>query len=487
MLRVRRLAGPVVASLTLLAAGACSLGLDESLIDRMADAGTTVEAGSIDATTPDADVPDAAVPATSCTSDAECTSTDPCLQGHCEIARGVCLYDVCRPAACTSATCTPGVGCTDPQPHGLQASKFDVGAPVLSADVVAALHPYVFLGTAAGLVVFDVSNPAAAPRKVPVLGLAFVPSSFALSGHRLFLVGTVVGGTSGIGSRLPIAWLDVPALPGAASMTAASALATYGRSETPKVLARTDGTAFLVGPNTSSFATARLEAPFVEPVELTPYPAGFGGGFQLAGSSGDRVIALSTQLNDQRLAVVADAGAPGSKSKETQLDSGVVGQNSTFGPYADGALAWASASLGAPSPGASVRAVQFGLPVTSATTDPSPGPYVDVEVFASPPGFAADVVAPLAFVDATHVMTVAAAAEGITQTSVKFVDRSSFSLVKKASGVGDRRAVIPLPPSTVVGAAGSNGVGYVVVSEPANADAGKAASTSVYVFDSACD
>jgi hypothetical protein len=72
----------------------------------------------------------------------------------------------------------------------------------------------------------------------------------------------------------------------------------------------------------------------------------------------------------------------------------------------------------------------------------------------------------------------AAARENTAQTSVQFVSREPLELVRDPDA-GVKRTVLPIANTTIVGAAASNGIGYVVANDvPMNA--------TVYVFDPSC-
>ena len=109
--------GLVAATLGALALfGGCSLGLDPSLIPG-SEAGVA-EAGdaAVDAPNP-----------TACKSDPDCKSSNGCLTGKCDTAKGKCDYTLCPTNSCNASVCDNGTHtCSAPAAYGFHAGTFHV-------------------------------------------------------------------------------------------------------------------------------------------------------------------------------------------------------------------------------------------------------------------------------------------------------------------------------------------------------------------------
>lgn len=474
---------------TCAAIAACSLGLDEGLLDRP-DAAPEVDTGAPDT---GVDAPPPLRDGGACTRDDECTTTHGCLKGRCDLARGACAYDVCKPMACTSGACDLAKQeCTQPKPYRYRAGSFTIGAPLSCTRCVAAVHPWLVVLTANGPLAFNVSDPqggAAVP--VPVTGVGFVPSVIVQSGSRVYFVMPSQG--AGASTRLPLAYIDMPADPFVTKLEAKTVLAVYNRppGESPTVLAREGDSVILIGPGgAQSFPSAIVQPPLTEPVTITMSPlSGFTAGTTPVAVSGSRLV--MRQINPTSgiatFGFIADAGSPmPAAQQDTALtDAGPFGGGESFAQTPAGSVFWAVNNLtAAPSPGpASARAVRGYFLVADRTATFDPSASVDIEVFggagAPPPGGAA-LAGPSAMVDPKSAIVVAAAREGVAaQTSIQFVRRDPLELVKDMDGGLPKRTVLPIPIGSIVGAAASNGVGYVVANEPAS-------NATVYVFDPAC-
>lgn len=482
-----------LAALASLATGvvaACSLGLDESLIAAAPDAGEKpdgfVDTGPIDAGADAQATPDAGP----CAKDEDCVSTNACLKGRCDLARKACAFDVCHAAACSAATCdTAAKTCGAPKTYTLRPSTFKVGAPAACGRCIAAVHPYVFVGTPSGVVAFNMANPTQAPAAVPVTGLGFVPSLMMTSGSRVFFFGPAVGG--GPPSRVPVAWLTVPSDPFVTSIAIENTLAGWNRpsGEGLGTLARSDDGAFLYT-GAALLPTAVLPAVPSDRFDLTAYLTPPTPGFGLVSASGTRFLFQSVDANgNASFEFVANVGTPqvtdAGIAATPSPDKTVVAGPQYFSQTADGAVLWSYAQLTAPpqTPGVAVRAVRSGFLVGSAA-GPADGATVDVEVYPPNVPNGANVTGPNATLDQGTAMIVTAAKESFTaQTSVQFLKRQPLALVPNADNT-PRRAVLPIALGTVVGAAGSNGIGYLLANEAATPEL--QANASVYVFDPAC-
>lgn len=474
---------------TTLAAASCSLGLDESKIDATKEAGafdadvadtSTVDAGD---SGPTPGLPDAAA----CAKDEDCTTTHGCLKGKCDLSRKACVFDVCHAMACNAAACDVNAKtCGAPKPYPFKATQFAVGAQVTGR--IAAVHPWLFAQTAMGVVAFNVGNTSATtPPSVPVVGLGFVPTQMVVSGSRLFFLATPTGPGP---SRLPLAWVDVPSDPFASKIEATSVLATYSRpaAEGVGLVARGGDTALLLGPQPQSFPSAIVQPPLAEPLTITATPIVFSAGTSPIAMSGARLVMQSVDgTGIATFGLINNAGsATPQNAGDTRLaDAGPLSRPQQFAQSPEGAVFWTIASLsGAPGAmGTVTRSLRghFLLPDGTATFDPAAG--FDIELYnVTPVGQGANLAGPTAMLDANTAIVLAAARENPgAATAVQFARRQPLGIVKNADNTTPRRAVLPVPVSSFAGAAGSNGIGYVVANE-----GGPTPNATVYVFDPAC-
>ena len=401
------------------------------------------------------------------------------------------MFDVCRASACNAGACDTSVrACRDVKPYGLRPAQFKVGAPAACSRCIAAVHPYVFVGTATGVVAFNVANPTLnAPPPVALPGLSFVPTALVASGSRVVAIGAAVGPGP---TRLPFAWVDVPSDPFATQLRPNDTLAGWNRpaGEATLALARDDQSA-LVFTSAAQFPAAATPATLGDRFDLTalltPMPPGAGA----VSVSGGRLLVQALDGNgNASFGFVPNVGTPQVSDAGLSvagIDAGaIVGNPQFFGQSNEGAVIWSYAALTAPAGalGATIRAVRAGYVVGGAAAGADGSQVIDVEPFPQKdiaPGTA--VTGPIASLDANTAMVVTAARESLSQLSVQFLTQKPLGLVRNADSQ-PRRAVLPIPLATVAGAAGSNGIGYLLANEAATQD--QPANASVYVFDPAC-
>ena len=478
-----------VATVSALAAVAsCSLGLDESLIGRTPDASlpdTPIE----DASTPDVteDGPPPPTPEGGvCTKDEDCKTAHGCLTAKCDLGRKACVFPVCRSAACSSAACDAATQkCGAPSTYKYRAAQFSVGAAI--GRCIAAVHPFLFVGTVDGVVAFDVGDPQnAAPRKVPVIALTFLPTQMIASGSRVFFVGPPTGAAPS--ARVPLAWIDVPATPFVDKITAQSVLATYNRPPNEGVLLhpRENDTALLLNQAAAaSYPAAAVEPPLVEPLTLTATPIPLTAGMVPQTTSGTRLVMNVITIGAPSFAFVNGAGsaAPQNAGDVALGPAAPVGPSQAFATSPDGAVFWSSTSLtGTPGqPMVFARAVKSYFLVVGAAANFDATKGVDVEVYA--PGVQvgqnAQLAGPVALLDAKTALVTTAIPANLAQTNVQFVKLDPLGVVKNAD-MQPRRLPITLPIGQLA-AAGSHGIGYVLAVDP-NAPA----APVVHVFDPEC-
>lgn len=466
----------------------CSLSLDESLIGRNGDGAGGPDGGGV-APGIEAGVDGGSTTElpTTCAADDACTTTDPCLKGRCDLARGACVYDVCRPAACSAAVCDAAAKrCGAPLPYTYESTQFPVGAPVLSRGAVA-MYPWLFVLTNAGPIVFDVSNPSGKnPRRVPLAGLGFVPTQMVQSANRVWMI----GGASGPGpSRLPIAWIDPPSDPFATTLTARTVLATFDRpaAEGLGLFAGATGSALAVGPIGAQLPSFVVTAPVAEQASFTSTPfLPIMNGVPVAGS-GRRLLLSAVTSSAASFQLVDGAGtnAPVPGAITTVPGAGLVSTSRAFGASPDGAVFWASGVHVDQGAGdIRTRAVR-GSFLLANQTSPLADFAFDVEVFDAP-GMPLGAEAPVtgatvAMPDAQTAILVTPAREAIaTQIAVQFAKREPLGIVKEPGGA-PRRRVANAPLSAVAATTASNGMGFVVTN-----DGAPATNATVRIFDPAC-
>jgi hypothetical protein len=476
-------AASLFAGLSLLGVASCSLGLDESLIEK-AHGGTGVYVppdGAADGALADANGGTSDGGASiECTDDVECASTDGCLHGKCDVARSRCVFDVCRPAACTAGVCDrQAKTCSGEAPYKLQASQFKLDSKLACAHCAAAVYPWLFAITASGVVAYDVSNPASStPPQVPVVGVGFVPVALAQSGSRVWMLGSAVGAGP---SRLELAYLDAPANPFVEKLAAHTVLATYDRkAETLSIFPRAGESALLVA-QTAPGAAAAVEAPLVEPVSIDASEITVTANFVPNAVSGDRLLmgAVVNQAASFYLIEKAGSAAPANGTTANLTSVGAVSTQHAFAQGDDGTVFWATGVHQGVGPAATTRAARgyFLVPGAAGQIDAQAG--VDIEVYTNV-GMNAAVFganqAAAAMLDANTVMVAAQAHENANQTAVQFVTKAPLGLL--VDGAAPRRKVVDVKIGDVGATVGSHGIGYLIASDDT--------SSTTYVFDSAC-
>jgi hypothetical protein len=497
--RAAIVAAAIVLTPAALVLASCSLGLDESLIGQGAEASTDLDVVAIDSGAGDGGDggPSVLPEAGACTTDNDCKGTAGCFTAKCDVARKRCVFDVCRQTACNSAACTTTASpttCAPAKPYKYEAAQFPVGAQIGCGGQLgrcfAAAYPFVFVGTTNGVLAFSAMDPqSTAPPSIPITGLGFVPVQMVASGNRVFFIGNPVGiGTS---SRLPLAYVDVPSDPFAKKVEAVTVLANYPRpAADPVVLyARGDDTALLVDFNAmTSYASAVVAPPLVEPVTLSSNVISFTAGAAPDAVSGTRL--MLGQLNPAGTPLFALASNAGETSTATVPDVAIpsatpASSPSYFAQSPEGAVFWAHVALdGPPAPPAppppGIRAAKgyFVIADGSASIDADAG--IDLEAFGGAPQ-GTPTVGPIAMLDAKTVMvTTASPANPTLQTNVSFLTRSPTLAIVKNADATPRRSLIALPVGQLA-AAGSHGLGYVLAVDPAAPTA-----PTVHVFDPAC-
>ena len=497
-MRARRLlfaACAIVATSSIAAAG-CSLGLDPSLIGKGGDGGGAGGEGGVPGEAGGDAKSDAAGDGATqilpgdCTVDSDCTSTNACVTStKCDPSSHVCVFDVCPAAACMAAVCDGNtMSCSAPVTYGYHAGSFSVGVGGVgcgsASRCFAAEYPYVFVGTTNGVVAYRVDDPTdSGPVPVAVDGLPFLPAWMVATGRRIYFVGNVVG--SGPTYHVPIAWVDVPQDPFLPQFNATTVFVGYGQPSWSYLFPGATGSAFLVnGDSTQAYPTVLLTAPVADSSTLALSAApDIAAGASPVAASGSRLVTYRyTNAPDYLGAFSFETGAGTSAAQnageQTTTAMGPVVPQGFVAQGPDGSLLWDAPTAtivdGGPNTTSTSRMAWLLASATATTFDASAN--VDVETYPMPLGFGTAVAGPMAWIDTNTALVTAAAPEDTTQTSVQIASRAMLPPTVLAS----HRYVVPVDVGHI-GAASSNGFGYVLVQDdPMNATA------TVHVFAPTC-
>ncbi|MCL2724512.1 MAG: hypothetical protein FWD69_08755 [Polyangiaceae bacterium] len=522
---------------------ACSLGLDESLIEG--------DAGGNGPGTPDSmvDSGDSNAPSglerKPCTLDTDCPSTA-VLTGRCDLglpwppSPGTCAYDVCGvqdAGACSARTYTDAGCSASIVQHSYKAAMFklpsdmgDIGcggaaSPGAANRCFAAVYPFFFVGTQNGVRAFSAKNALtpdntglATPLEVPVTGLSFIPNPTQIfaSGSRVFFIGPMESSTS-----MPIGWLDVPVDPLAKELVANAVLANWatspgdgGAAGFPRVDPSSNPpesyTALLVSLVPSAqgdFSVAALVPS--EPLDLKatsvspPSVAGTADAGMI--TSGKRLVIdrITSGVTAPNMAatfrVYNDVGVNGliavTPDIPFQMNTGSVPLPQSFAASPGGAVFW-SVAVASGANLANASGVQgFFLTTDGNTAIDSNANPVTIETYSSIVPIDANkgiIVGPAAMLDNdTAIVTAGTMLNGSTpnQTSVQFVKRDPNGFVLPSlvpSNASPHRDVLTNVTVDKVGVAASHGMGYVLI---ANVTVANPLTTTlqVNVYDPNCN
>ncbi len=496
------------------AACGCSLGLDRSLLDRDAQAGssssdldTAVPLGP-DGTLADAlngGLPrpsldageDAAVgddttsiaDGSSIPSDGGRNGAQPCTTDT------QCPQDF---AHCGASSCGPGGFCTPMSTYHLLATSFAVGTAAVPRSIaarplsvplydeaIAAAYPYVFVVTVGGVIAFDVSSPVdAAPRRVPIAPLPTgVVAAIAL-GPLVYFVADVSGAPNG--AYQAVAWVDVTGTAGAVSLQAHLAPQLQVIPMAPQVptnitslfnvLPAWPAGLFLVyysNNEATYYPTAKTATPNASDTLVPFWNQALVTGAELTVASGSRLVAYTYDSLQPKLALVSGAGSSAAMVSPQTTAPIPAARQAAFASSPRGGVLWTSALVSsATSPITSARLTRL-LPDDLATVFTASGAastFVDLEHYAGVSQSSAVVAQPV-WVDGKSALGLALDHATAADTAVHVVTcDTSLAL---APGF----ASLPIDPATV-GAASSNGFAYAM-----GARTGK---WTVYVLAPAC-
>jgi hypothetical protein len=385
------------------------------------------------------------------------------------------------------------MACGAPQPVKFRAAQFKVGAGNVGCGgggagarrCLAAVHPFLFVGTTNGVVAYGIADPTStAPTPIPVGGVPFVPQHVVASGSRVYFVGPVAGSGP---YKVAIAWLTVPPDPFTTKLLASSAFVSVAQSSIDTVLAGPKGGLFLVQQNAmAAFPAARAAAPLADLGTLDFFPSpGIPSGATVVTASEERLVTRRVVTNmgvpyAQLFSFENGAGTAGAQNGGEQNVATAMAayppEHFAQGP--GGAVAWHASGVVYPDGGgANVQSTRVSWLVESGTaTTFAAQPKVEVETYPFAQGLGSDLAGPLAFLDADRLLVLSAAATNTAQTAVQLVTRTPMPAV-----VPNRRFVLPFAPSALAAAA-SGPYGYVLTPEPS-----LGAGPQVHVFAAGCD
>lgn len=216
-------------------------------------------------------VPEASAPRDdTCTTDADCVPPNGCYTGRCDTVLGACVYTLCesKTNACRASRCNASSGTCDPNTerrYGFKATGYTVpdvslGCVLDPPSCVAAVHPFVFVGTKSGVSALAVDDLlATSPRVVPVRGFDLPAARVVASGRRIWLLGAVQGTAAPY--RVPIGVIDVPSDPTVTSLEARLSTFSYSFPTIEAFAAPAGGLFVSYNDATQGLPTAMLQTP----------------------------------------------------------------------------------------------------------------------------------------------------------------------------------------------------------------------------------
>ncbi len=288
---------------------------------------------SMDAGPPETGV-DAAPPGPieRCAKDSDCVPPNGCYTPRCDRALGACTYALCDEpgrtcsiGVCNEATFT----CGDFKTYGFRTGGYPIPNVTLACATMAdgcaaAIFPFLFLGTATGVIALRIDNVvAAAPTVVPIGGADIGPQQLVVSGRRLWIVGQVQGTEAPY--RLPLATIDVPPDPFVTELHAEVASLAYPYAKVAAFPATGEGLFLTLNEPTEGLPTAVVRVPLspsgelgvVNPLDAAPpmtppsHPMvsiGAPPGSAVVASTGERLLLYRPQATFN---LVTKPGAPG--------------------------------------------------------------------------------------------------------------------------------------------------------------------------------
>jgi hypothetical protein len=294
------------------------------------------------------------------------------------------------------------------------------------------------------------------------------PTWIVTSGSRVYFVGAVAG--SGPSFKMPVAWIDPPGDSLATARTARTVLQSYGQPSVSVAIGGEGGSLFLVyGDGSKFFPTASLTAPLVDLGTAALFPlAGIPGGAYPVASSGGRLVAYRwTNDGNGFASFFSFETSPGTANAQNGGEQALAASIGPTYPQPvvatgpGGALLWMTPSVTMTDAGDPVlRAARMAWLVDDGTkTTFDATEHVDVETYTPPLPWGTPVAGPMAWIDASTAIVLAAAAGAQGQTSVQVASRKPTPSI-----VAGKRYVLPVSTGQV-GLASSHGFASVLAAD----------------------
>ena len=427
-------------------------------------------------------------PGGSCTTADDCTTTGECLSAQC--IAGQCVFEVCPPTSteqCNSRQCSEQTNsCSASTGFGFNAEQLQVGDEIGCSGnaerCLAAVGSMLFVGTAnTGLKAWDMNDPTN-PREITVEQPPLVITRLVETQGRLLVVGSLQS------QKLQLAWIDVPADPQVETLATTTVLTNFAESFNLTYPAD-PGAVFLV--NTGQFFPAvRLEPPYMNNDTITlSNSAGIPAGHTVVASSATRLVTFeidsSSGTQQPFFSLETQAGTPGAQnSTEASVfaQTGEVPVSLSAHKFAStrtGALLWSTNRIFRTDGGPPQSdAVVFRWPLIDGNDDSFNGlRSVVLESYSA--GSANAVLAgPSALVGESKALVTATEPSNPSQTAVRSVERVDDTLT-----LGSSRFVISFSPNQI-GVAGGVRYGYILT--PSTTSAPSPPNTTLWVFAPDC-
>ena len=450
--------------------GGCSLGLDESLISPAADdGGADTSVPQFDGGVPKADSSapakdagtDASLPAT-CAKDGDCVSNRTCLTGRCDLSRNACVYDVCPTTntTCSAAVCTDGK-CGAPVVQKFAGARIAVPSGISCGTIahcIAAVHPWVVLGTNAGVLVYPAIPADANPTPIVISDIPFLAQSIVASGNRIFVLGGLINAGT---TKVQIAWFDLPLDPtSATAITAQATLATNPHGTGDELLPFPMLQALLTQQGGNPLFAGNVAAPFAEGTTITQYDTdGGASGAQTAGATGSRVALFKTNGAASSIQLITGAGSAadsiGAAIDTTTMLGPVNAAAFTSGP--DGSLRTNYQTQVVMAPNVTYKIHVAELLANGTATTLSTAFAVDLDTYTNPPG--GQLLGGVAWIDSTSVIAASAVTPGAS---------SHITWVDDKKSTPKSFALDTTPVNNVI-VAGSAGIGWTATNDSVSA------------------
>jgi len=471
---------------------ACSLDLDESLIDAsdaslggsagVAGSGGSAGVGGSSGTGATGGTGGVQGDAGPCDADPQCQSDAACIEGRC--AGGQCLYELCpSQAACEARSCdTTTSTCTQPTTFGFKAGTIelddDIGCAGVASRCIAGFGDLVFVATSDGsLHAWRTTNPAT-PQKLTVDAPTFPIARMVASETRLLLLSNVSAG------KLQLAWVDAPTDPKATSLTLTPAGVNFAGGVSATYPAGADSFLIVQNDANSFYPAALVQPPVPNNATVTQYPStGLFPGSTIVASSGSRLVSYRVDSTGSptvpKFTLIASAGtsnAQNSTEKDLTFEAPTSLAAHYFHSGYEGSVLWSTNSVYPGDAGGMLTTkVVLRWPFTGSSNSVDESLEVDVATY-SEDSWNVSRAGPLALIDPSTVLVTVEHPAGNSQTRVIPVTRSGNTL-----SLGSAQSDLPFDVGSI-GVAANRKVGFVLTPS----STAPALKTTLHIFAPAC-